>query len=433
MPARDLSPGIVHFGVGNFHRAHQAVYLDRLMNVGRDHDWAIVGAGVTAVRREDARRARGPGLADHRRRAGGRDVVAPASPASMIDFLPPMDGAAILAAARRSRDPHRLADRHRGRLLHRSGHRRVRPDEPDDRRRRRQPRRAEDRLRPDPRRRCAPAAPPASQPFTVMSCDNVPHNGDRRAERRRRPRRGCRTRSSPTGSATTSPSPTAWSTASRPRPATASARSPRDEFGIEDAWPVFCEDFIQWVLEDHFPAGRPALREGRRPVRRRRHAVRAHEDPHPQRRPRDHRLPAGLMDIHFVHEAMERPAGPRLPRQGRDRGDHPDRAAGPRHRPRRLLPADRAPLRQSQDRRHHPPALPRRLQPPAQVHPPVGRRPAGGRACRSPASRSSRRSGAATATARPTAARRSSPTIRAGTACSRRQAAQGATPPPGSR
>src|SRR5689334_20908917 len=42
----DLSPGIVHIGVGNFHRAHQAVYLDDLFNAGRDRDWAIIGAGV---------------------------------------------------------------------------------------------------------------------------------------------------------------------------------------------------------------------------------------------------------------------------------------------------------------------------------------------------------------------------------------------------
>src|SRR5579862_7514514 len=41
-----LSAGIVHFGVGNFHRAHQAVYLDDLFARGRDHDWGIVGAGV---------------------------------------------------------------------------------------------------------------------------------------------------------------------------------------------------------------------------------------------------------------------------------------------------------------------------------------------------------------------------------------------------
>jgi mannitol 2-dehydrogenase len=41
-----LKPGIVHFGVGNFHRSHQAVYLDDLFNAGLGHDWAIVGAGV---------------------------------------------------------------------------------------------------------------------------------------------------------------------------------------------------------------------------------------------------------------------------------------------------------------------------------------------------------------------------------------------------
>ena len=36
----------MHIGVGNFHRAHQAVYLDDLFDTGRDHDWAIIGAGV---------------------------------------------------------------------------------------------------------------------------------------------------------------------------------------------------------------------------------------------------------------------------------------------------------------------------------------------------------------------------------------------------
>ena len=41
-----LTPGIVHIGVGNFHRAHQSWYLHRLMQQGLAHDWAIVGAGV---------------------------------------------------------------------------------------------------------------------------------------------------------------------------------------------------------------------------------------------------------------------------------------------------------------------------------------------------------------------------------------------------
>ncbi len=43
-----LTAGIVHIGVGNFHRAHQAWYLHRLMQQGLAHDWAIIGAGVRA-------------------------------------------------------------------------------------------------------------------------------------------------------------------------------------------------------------------------------------------------------------------------------------------------------------------------------------------------------------------------------------------------
>lgn len=41
-----LTPGIVHVGIGNFHRAHQAWYLHRLMQQNRAFDWAIVGSGV---------------------------------------------------------------------------------------------------------------------------------------------------------------------------------------------------------------------------------------------------------------------------------------------------------------------------------------------------------------------------------------------------
>jgi mannitol 2-dehydrogenase len=41
-----LKAGILHFGVGNFHRSHQAIYLDDLFNTGEGHDFALVGAGV---------------------------------------------------------------------------------------------------------------------------------------------------------------------------------------------------------------------------------------------------------------------------------------------------------------------------------------------------------------------------------------------------
>lgn len=41
-----VTAGIVHIGVGGFHRAHQAMYLDELMNRGEALDWGIVGVGV---------------------------------------------------------------------------------------------------------------------------------------------------------------------------------------------------------------------------------------------------------------------------------------------------------------------------------------------------------------------------------------------------
>ncbi|WP_170605522.1 mannitol dehydrogenase family protein [Ruegeria arenilitoris] len=44
----DLKPGIVHIGLGNFHRAHQAWYIHQLMQQGVAKDWAIIGAGVRA-------------------------------------------------------------------------------------------------------------------------------------------------------------------------------------------------------------------------------------------------------------------------------------------------------------------------------------------------------------------------------------------------
>ena len=91
-----LRGGIVHFGLGNFHRAHQAVYLDRLMTLGQGQDFAIVGAGVM------------PSDARMRDVLAGQDylytVVEQSAEASqarvigaMIDHLPAADGAAIVA------------------------------------------------------------------------------------------------------------------------------------------------------------------------------------------------------------------------------------------------------------------------------------------------------------------------------------------------
>src|SRR3954451_200093 len=44
-----LTPAVVHFGVGGFHRAHQAVYFDELAAAG-DTEWGVVGVGISRPR-----------------------------------------------------------------------------------------------------------------------------------------------------------------------------------------------------------------------------------------------------------------------------------------------------------------------------------------------------------------------------------------------
>ena len=50
----------------------------------------------------------------------------------------------------------------------------------------------------------------------------------------------------------------AWWTASCRPPPTATADRIAEALGLDDAWPVMTEPFCQWVVEDRFPAGRPA-------------------------------------------------------------------------------------------------------------------------------------------------------------------------------
>jgi mannitol 2-dehydrogenase len=97
-------------------------------------------------------------------------------------------------------------------------------------------------------------------PFTVLSCDNLPENGHVAAQ-------------TVTGLARLQdPDLAEWvgenvafpnSMVDCITPATSDRERAlvRDRFGIEDQVPVACEPFRQWVLEDRFPEGRPALEE----------------------------------------------------------------------------------------------------------------------------------------------------------------------------
>lgn len=90
-----LTPGIVHIGLGNFHRAHQSWYLHRLMEQGEAQDWAIVGAGVrsydAAMRDKLLAQDCLTTLVELDPNATSVEVVG-----SMVDYLPIEEGNAAL-------------------------------------------------------------------------------------------------------------------------------------------------------------------------------------------------------------------------------------------------------------------------------------------------------------------------------------------------
>ena len=297
-----LSAGIVHFGVGNFHRAHQAVYLDSLFNAGRDHGWAIIGAGVLPTDEKMRKILAGQDFLTTVVEQSARRSAARVTGA-MIDFVSPKDPPAVI---RTLADPAiRIVS-----LTITEGGYFIDPAsgvfDPEN------PEIAADGTAPEnpktvfglivaglKRRREA-----GIEPFTVMSCDNIPHNG-------------VVTRNAVVGLAKLAdPEFSRWILAQvafpngmvdRITPATGDREREilKRDFGIEDNWPVFCEDFTQWVLEDHFPAGRPALE---------RVGVQFVPDVTPYETMKIRILngghaviayPAGLLDIHFAHEAME--------------------------------------------------------------------------------------------------------------------------------
>lgn len=300
----DIKPGIVHFGIGNFHRAHQAVYLDDLFNLGEDRDWGLIGAGVTTYdsAMRDKLRAQ-----DYLTTVVEQDVGKSEArvTGAMIDFLDPADrGAMIEKLAHPSTRIVSMTITEGGYFINPA----TGTFDPNH------PAIAADGQNPaDPKtvfgiilaglklRRQRGLVP-----FTVMSCDNIPGNGHVSEH-------------AVAGLAKLSDGEFAdWIAANvtfpnsmvdRITPATTAREINhcKDTFDIDDAWPVYCEEFKQWVMEDKFTAGRPALEKV---------GVTFVDDVAPYELMKIRILngghatiayPGELLDIHFVHETMEEP------------------------------------------------------------------------------------------------------------------------------
>ena len=298
-----LTPGIVHIGLGNFHRAHMAVYLDDLFNLGEGHDWAIIGAGV---------RAPDAAMRDALKGQDCLSTIIELDPSgkrarrvgAMIDFLTVEEDNASLIAAM-SRPEIRIVSLTvtEGGYFIDPATGRFDPEDPAIVADAQNPHRtAFGAILAALKARRAAGIPP----FTVMSCDNLPGNGHV-------------TRAAVAGLARLAdPALADWVEANvafpngmvdRITPAT----GPRERalaagFGLgDDPVPVTCEPFRQWVVEDNFPQGRPPLEKVGVTFTPHVHAfemmkIRILNGGHATIA-----YPGGLMGIEYVHQAMAHP------------------------------------------------------------------------------------------------------------------------------
>jgi fructuronate reductase len=244
--------GIVHLGVGAFHRAHMADYTDAVLAKG-DRRWAILGASLRAPDTREALKdqdflytlAQSDESGERCRVIGSlRGVlVAPENPQALIEALclPSVKIVSLTVTEKGyCHDPAtgELNDQHPD-ILHDLSH-------PDN------PRSAPGFLVEAIRARKARGLPP----FTVLCCDNLPANGRTVAKV---VTRLASLRNPDLGTYVAEHIAFPATMVDRIVPATTDADRARiaAATGLEDQWPVVTEAFTDWVIEDNFPQGRP--------------------------------------------------------------------------------------------------------------------------------------------------------------------------------
>jgi fructuronate reductase len=246
-----LHTGIVHLGVGAFHRAHQAVYTEAVLAAG-DKRWGIVGA---SLRSADTRDALGPqdclyavnqrGNADAFAIIGSvlGLLVAPEDPAAVISTLAHPD---VAIASLTVTEKAYCSDSATGQLDE------AHPDILHDLAHPHAPRSVLGLLAAAIEQRRAAGLPP----FTVLCCDNLTANG---ATVHRLLTRFATLRAPDLGAYVADRIACPDTMVDRIVPATTDADCARiaAALKLQDAWPVTAEPFTQWVIEDNFPAGRP--------------------------------------------------------------------------------------------------------------------------------------------------------------------------------
>jgi fructuronate reductase len=250
-----LTTGIVHLGVGAFHRAHQAVYTEDVL--ARDPRWGIVAASLRSPDTFDAlepqnglytvsvRSSEGEAL----RVIGAitRIIVAPEAVDDLLRIMADPNTRIVSLTVTEKGYCHDPAT---GALNE------AHPDIVHDLAEPHRPRSAPGFIVEALRRRRASGTPP----FTVLTCDNLPSNG---RTVKRVLTRYAELVDPALGKFVDQEVSCPSTMVDRIVPATTDddrARI-RERLGVSDAWPVVTEPFTQWVIEDRFPQGRPAWEE----------------------------------------------------------------------------------------------------------------------------------------------------------------------------
>lgn len=252
---KGVKQGIVHVGVGGFHRAHLAAYVDTLLEQFNVNDWSICGVDLQpfAAPMRDALAGQ-DNLYTLVERAGEGSSARVIG--SITDYLFAPDSSEAVIAKMAHPDTHivSMTVTESGYYVNENTHD-LQFDHPDvaaDLAGGQPPRTVYGYLYAALARRHAAGL----RPFTVMSCDNMRGNGTISRNmllafaQQQNPEVA-------TWIAENGAFPNSMVDRITPRTNEADKTSLAKDFGVEDAWPVVTETFNQWVLEDSFADGRP--------------------------------------------------------------------------------------------------------------------------------------------------------------------------------
>ncbi len=247
-----VQPGIVHLGVGAFHRAHQAVMTDAVLASG-DLRWGIVGAGLMTSSTKDALAAQDGLYCLIERTADAETVRVVGSILQLLGGAADLPCVLQQMAAPTTRivsltvtEKGYYLDVASGQLLLDA------PMVAADLANPREPKTVLGLIVEALRLRRANGVPA----FTVLSCDNLPNNGKT-------------AKAAVVAFAEKIDSALAnWikeevrfpcTMVDRITPSTTDADRVyvNAQLGVQDAWPIMTEGFVQWVIEDDFGLGRP--------------------------------------------------------------------------------------------------------------------------------------------------------------------------------